>query len=346
MNKSFIETKYFTVLLHFLIWSTFFSLQILSYQASFGGKPERIVEILPGRFYYRFVFQASVMVVLYYLNTLVFIPKLLFRNKLLKFALAIVVTIILIYLLNMIFNHKFDIINRYKSKRPPIIFFTTVFILALSTSVKLLQKWFENEAKQKEMMHEKVNSELSALKSQINPHFLYNTLNGIYSLANSKSDKAAPAIVKLSRLMRYMLDDSKQNYVLLSLEIDYIETFIELQKLRLFDNVKIEFNTSGNFENIKIQPLLLIPFIENAFKHGVDSSGECFIGINLAVADDSILLVVKNDIIKAHNDASNSGFGLTNIKRRLNLEYPEKHVLTTEIQNNVFITKLFISLTK
>jgi len=343
MNKSFIETKYFTVLLHFLIWSTFFSLQILSYQASFGGKLERIVEIIPDRFYYRFVFQALVMVVLYYLNTLVFIPKLLFKNKLLKFALAIVVTIILIFLLNMIFNHKFDIINRYNGKRPPIIFFTTVFILALSTSIKLLQNWFENEAKQKEMVHEKVNSELSALNSQINPHFLYNTLNGIYSLANSKSDKTAPAIVKLSQLMRYMLDDSKQKYVPLSLEIEYIETFIDLQKMRLFDNVKVEFNINGDIENIKIQPLLLIPFIENAFKHGVDSSMDRFIEINLTVTNDSILLIVKNDVVKVHKEEARSGFGLINIKRRLDMEYPEKHVLTTRIINNIFIAKLFIN---
>jgi LytS/YehU family sensor histidine kinase len=249
-----------------------------------------------------------------------------------------------VIIVDYIFSSYFEFRIRIKGKLPPISFFSSIFIIALSTSIKLAQKWFENESKQKEMIHEKMNSELSLLKSQVNPHFLFNTLNGIYSLANAKSEKTAPAIVKLSQLMRYMLDESKQQFVSLSSELDYINTFIDLQRLRLFDNVKVEFNIEGEAENIKIQPLLLIPFVENAFKHGTDSTSDCLINIDLQIKDKSIYLIVKNDDLKSRDEDGKSGFGLNNIKRRLELEYPQRHVLNTEVIDNVFIVKLFISL--
>ena len=344
MKKSFIESKYFVVLLHFLIWSTFFIFQILSFQASLAHRPGRIDVIEPGRFYYRFVFGSVIMIALYYLNSVILIPRLLFKNRIWKYIIALLIILIIIIILDYIFSYYFDIKQRFLGKRPPISLFLSIFIIAVSTSIKLAQKWFENETQNKAMIHEKMNSELSLLKSQVNPHFLFNTLNGIYSLANSKSDKTAPAVVKLSQLMRYMLDESKQQFVPLSSELDYINTYIDLQRLRLFDNVKIEFNIKGEAENIKIQPLLLIPFIENAFKHGTDSSSDCLINIDLEIKKDSIYFIVKNDILKSRTEDGKSGFGLNNIKRRLELEYPQRHVLNTKTADNKFFTKLFISL--
>ena len=344
MKKNLVETKKFTVLFHILIWSTFFTLQILSFQASFENRPVKIDDFGPEKFYFRLVFHAVIAVSIYYLNSLLLIPKLLFKDKSWKFIIAIIITLIGVIIIDYFFSYYFAFKQRIFSGRPPISLYSSVFIIALSTSIKLAQKWFENESKQKEMIHEKMNSELSLLKSQINPHFLFNTLNGIYSLANAKSEKTAPAVVKLSQMMRYMLDESKQQFVPLSSELDYINTFIDLQRLRLFDNVKIEFNIKGELENIKIQPLLLIPFIENAFKHGTDSTRDCLINIDLEIKDNSIHLIVKNDNIKARNEDGKSGFGLNNIKRRLDLEYPQRHVLNTEIIKNVFVVNLFISL--
>jgi two-component system, LytTR family, sensor kinase len=344
MQKSFIESKYFTIFLHFLIWSTFFTLQMLSFQASIADRPPRFESLDLNRFYYRFIFQSIIMVSIYYLNAIVYIPHLLFKNKAIKYILVLVLTIIIVIGIDYIFSNFFEYRRRMFGKVPSIIIFISIFIIAVSTSIKLAQKWFENETQRKAMIHEKMNSELSLLKTQVNPHFLFNTLNGIYSLANAKSDKTAHAVVKLSQLMRYMLDDSKQNFVPLSSELDYIDTFIELQKLRLFDNVKVEFNVNGETDNIRIQPLLLIPFIENAFKHGTDSTSNCLINIDLDVKDGSIQLIVKNDIIKSRNEDGNSGFGLSNIKRRLKLEYPDQHVLTTNTVENKFIVKLFISI--
>jgi sensor histidine kinase YesM len=344
MKKSFVETKQFTVLLHVLIWSTFFLLQILSFQTNLDNRPVKIDDFGSDKFYYRFVFQSVIMISVYYLNSLILIPKLLFKNRITKYILLLIITLIVVIILDYIFSYYFDIRLRLGGKRPSIPLLASIFIIALSTSIKLAQKWFENESKQKEMIHEKTHSELSLLKSQVNPHFLFNTLNGIYSLANAKSDKTAPAIVKLSQMMRYMLDESKQQLVPLSSELDYINTYIDLQKLRLFDNVKIEFNIKGEAESIRIQPLLLIPFVENAFKHGTDSTRDCFINIDLEIKDNSIYLIVKNENIKSRDEDGKSGFGLNNIKRRLELEYPQKYVLNTEVVDNVFFAKLFISL--
>ncbi len=344
MRKSFIESKYFNILLHILIWSTFFILQTLIFQAS---TPERLIlgdEFMAKSFYYRFLFQGIIMVSLYYMNSLFYIPHLLFKNKAIKYVMVLLLTIAVIIVLDNTFNNLIEFRRRIFAKAPPITIFISIFIIAVSTSIKLVQKWFEHEANQKNMVHEKTNSELALLKSQVNPHFLFNTLNGIYSLANAKSDKTAHAVFKLSQLMRYMLDESKQEFVPLSSELDYINTFIELQKLRLFDNVKVDINVKGEADNIRIQPLLLIPFIENAFKHGTDSTSDCMINIDLDINKESIQLVVKNDILKSRSEEGMSGFGLNNIKRRLELEYPDKHVLVTETINKKFIVKLFISI--
>ncbi len=346
MKKSFIETKYFTILLHVLVWSTFLVLQILSFQASLNDRLPRPDGFVPEKLKARFIFSWSVMVILYYMNSLVYIPRFLFNKKIGKFALALILTLVCVVILESIYSNLLDIGRNgaFFRKGPPVAFFMSIFILALSTSIKVAQKWFEDQSKQKEMVHEKMNSELSLLKSQVNPHFLFNTLNGIYSLANNKSDKTASAIVKLSQMMRYMLDESKQEFVTLSSELDYINTYIDLQMMRLFDNVKVDFTVDGEPNGIKIQPLLLIPFIENAFKHGTDASTDCDININLDIKKDSLQLRVENDIIKSRRDDEKSGFGLNNIKRRLQLEYPDRYVLTTSSEEGKFIVKLFISL--
>lgn len=344
MKRVFIESKYFTVLLHVLIWSTFFILQILSYQSSLTDRPPRIDTFGPDRFYYRFIFQSSIILIIFYLNSQLLIPKLLFKNKIWKYFISLIVVVIIVNFLDTLYNKYFEYHREFMGKKPPMTFFISIFIIAVSTSIKLAQKWIENETKQKALIHEKVSSELSILKAQVNPHFLFNTLNGIYSLANSKSDRTASAIVKLSQLMRYMLDESKQQFVPLSSELDYINTFIDLQRLRLFENVKIYFNIEGETDNIKIQPLLLIPFIENAFKHGTDSSNECLIKIDLEIKTKSIHLLVSNDVFKSRKEEGNSGFGLNNIRRRLDLEYPEKYILSTNVIENRFVANLQINL--
>ena len=173
---------------------------------------------------------------------------------------------------------------------------------------------------------QKVNSELSFLKAQLNPHFLFNTLNSIYALANKKSENTSVAIVTLSELMRYMIYEANEKNVSLEKEIEHIKNYISLQLLRLKDSSGVRVNIHGNL-NYKIEPLLLISFIENAFKYGTDFNGKTDIRIKITIREKVLNLFVYNTSSNQESKKENSGIGLENIKNRLNLLYPNSHTL-------------------
>ena len=196
------------------------------------------------------------------------------------------------------------------------------------------------ELERKELLMQNRESELSFLRSQLNPHFLFNSLNNIYSLVNQKSDKALDAIAGFSQLIRYMLYDSNEQ-ICLSEEINYITRYIALQQLRFENDLSLSIVTNGDMTCRQIAPLLLIPFVENAFKHGVfDGTGnELEITINNEKND--LYFYCSNQISKQHKDAG-SGIGLGNVRRRLELLYPDHHHLDISTVNNRFIVKLHI----
>ncbi|MES2132010.1 MAG: sensor histidine kinase [Bacteroidota bacterium] len=192
---------------------------------------------------------------------------------------------------------------------------------------------------------EKLTAELSYLKAQINPHFLFNTLNSIYSLAILKSDKTPDAIVKLSGMMRYVLHHNDEKLVPLEKEIDYISNYIELQKMRLSPAIKLSYSCDAETTGKKIAPLMLIPFIENAFKHGVNSEENSDIEIKITSCESYVLLVVTNNCVPTNNNTLNkSGLGIENTKQRLDLIYPENHTLTISQKNNCFTVNLLLTL--
>lgn len=194
-------------------------------------------------------------------------------------------------------------------------------------------------------MRDKLDAELSYLKAQINPHFLFNTLNSIYSLALQKSDDAANAVVKLSGMMRYVLTESQRESVSLEKEINYIKDYVELQKLRLGNAVRLDFNISGNAAQKQIAPLLLIPFIENAFKHGVNAEENSEIKIEINVTESAVNLFVKNNKVNVDNTTDvKTGLGVENTKNRLILLYPDKHHLTIDDNPLSFAVSLSINI--
>jgi hypothetical protein len=217
-------------------------------------------------------------------------------------------------------------------------FFFFIGVLFASLALKLNHQW-------KQIEQEKLNAELSYLKAQINPHFLFNTLNSIYSLALIKSDSTPKAILELSSLMRYVISESKEKFVPLEKEIDYIKSYIDLQKLRLDDTVCVSFTTEGEIQNKDISPLMLIPFIENAFKHGVNPEENSIIDIFLIVQGKNLLLKVTNALVTSITDIhTKSGFGIENAKTQLSLLYPNKHSLTLEEANHCFIVTLKLNI--
>jgi len=220
-------------------------------------------------------------------------------------------------------------------------------VLAVSTSLKITEQWYQDEKKFKEIQNQKLTAELALLRSQINPHFFFNTLNTIYSLASKKSDLTTDAILKLSGLMRYVIYHSEQKFVYLKDEIEYIKNYLDLQKLRFQKNVDIQFSISGNLADQVIEPMLLLPFIENAFKHGIDYSRACQIVISLEFASDQLILYVENPMIvksERKDPEKDKGIGLSNTIKRLQMLYPGCHHLKVIPENGKYLLILMIKM--
>ncbi|WP_421825889.1 sensor histidine kinase [Larkinella sp.] len=208
----------------------------------------------------------------------------------------------------------------------------------VSLYLQIKNRWRQTE-------QEKLSTELSYLKAQINPHFLFNTLNSIYSLAIEKSDKTADAVVKLSSLMRYVIRDAGSHAVPLAKEVAYISDYIALQQLRLDDTVQIEYAVSGFFNGKQIAPLILISFIENAFKYGVNPEEKSIIHITISLNENTLRLYVFNKKVRLyHNDETSGGIGIDNTKARLKLVYPNQHVLTINDDPTGFAVDLTLNL--
>lgn len=218
-----------------------------------------------------------------------------------------------------------------------------ILVFTVGTCIVLMQEWLKIEQKKDEIEHEKINTELSFLKSQVNPHFFFNTLNNIYSLAVVGSEQTAPSIMKLSSIMRYILTETQSNQVPLQNEIDFITNFIDLQSVRLTNKVKVNFKAEGDIEAAQIAPLIFIPFIENAFKYGISTKEETTIDIQLVSTNTKLSFSVRNTIVKTIK-GDTTGIGINNVKRRLELLYPDKHNLQVEEINNQFIVHLDIEL--
>ncbi len=218
----------------------------------------------------------------------------------------------------------------------------TVIISIYAMLIRFSIDWFESQKYKDELIKERQASEIALLRSQVNPHFLFNTLNNIYSLVYNKSDEAPEAVMKLSSIMRYMLYDSNTDVVAVNKEVEYLNSFIELQQLRILQKGFVEIKVNGSMENRTIAPMLLIPFVENAFKHG-DKNHAPGIIIQLNMETDRLVFTVEN-YIKVNGQPSvdeSGGFGLENIKRRLGLLYHEKH----ELKINKFDDKYKVELT-
>jgi LytS/YehU family sensor histidine kinase len=215
----------------------------------------------------------------------------------------------------------------------------------------LSKGWFLLTQAEKQIMmirQEKVESELKALKAQINPHFLFNSLNNIYSLSMGETEKAPAAILKLSDLMRYMLYESNEETVPLEKEIEFLENYIELQRLRSDRRSKIEYSKEGSPDGMKIAPLLFLPLVENSFKYGVkgDPAGG-YVKINLLIGEKQLELSLDNNKgrVDEIEDHENSGIGLVNVRRRLELLYPDKSLLEIHDTGDDFKVKIMLELT-
>lgn len=370
-NKNFDLNRKLYIVLHIAAWVVLFGIfPLLLY----------IDSMYDELFLKRSIFQAIIFLILFYSNYFILIPKLFFRKKKFEFYSVFIGLIIISAFLftkfekhnmmdfpkemnnemfppqrtfnndNRLLPDHFNINRRPKelhrpSKRWPLYNFILISFLisGFSLGFRLSEKLILNERLRKETEKEKLNSELAFLKNQISPHFFFNTLNNIYSLVEINTEEGQKAILQLSKLMRYLLYESEKGNTLLSREIDFMTNFIELMKLRLSPKVQLKVSFPKKYVDVEVPPLLFISFIENAFKHGISYKDPSFININMSVNSKEIYFWCSNSLTNRNKEEvkSASGIGLENVKKRLDLLYPDSHNLvinTTDVFFSVLLT--------
>lgn len=227
-------------------------------------------------------------------------------------------------------------------------FIPNFFVLSTSTVVKITVDWYTNIREKQDLMTETMQSELRFLKSQINPHFLFNTLNSLYALTLKKSDLAPDIVLKLSEMMRYMLYECNEKWVPLSKEVNYIANYLELERIRQGNRVDIRYEVDGLVSDQKIAPLMFIPFIENCFKHGLGNQiSKGFVYIQLEVRGNEVDLHIENSKAEAmpkQVHPRSGGIGLVNVRRRLDLLYPNRYKLQVEDAPTTYTVRLNLRL--
>lgn len=346
LRRAFLKLAGNRVLQHLLFWTASFLFLVNFFSSS--NSLEKIDYI------YTALFHISLAVAVY-LNIWFLMPRLLQKARYFVYALAVIVLIYASALLNQAtFNYLVDLVlpgyyfvSYYETG--DILKFVFVYV-ALASLLKLSKGWFMLMQTEQQLMairQEKVETELKALKSQINPHFLFNSLNNIYSLALGNSKTTPAAILKLSELMRYMLYESNEDRVPLKQEIRFMDNYIDLQSLRSDKRSRIEYRKQGDPEGKSIAPLLLLPFIENGFKHGIkgDPSGG-YVIIEFAIHDSNVDLYVENNKGQVDEVEKNdfNGIGLNNVKRRLELIYPGKYELDIQDTGEQFSVRIKLDL--
>lgn len=339
------KVKPFTVAMHVLVWVLLLVIPYVSTDQVFNSlDPASDIKYL-----LLCLVLSTVLVVTFYFNYFFLIPKYLLVKKYWPYFFFLLLAIATVLALSGIIFFLSDFnpetlakTNPTIEKVIPVIIINAISLWLLSIGSSILLAVYD---RLKQAEKEKLSAQIASLKSQINPHFLFNTLNNIYAIAIDTSPKAADMVDKLSEMMRYTMKDTQQDFVFLEDEINYISNFIELQTLRLDRSVKLEFCGLEDIPALRIAPMLLIPFVENAFKHGVNSEQKSHIKIEVAMNKTEFLLSVVNSKVNVQQDISErSGLGIENTKHRLNLIYPSKHLLVINDTEKEFFVSLHINL--
>jgi two-component system, LytTR family, sensor kinase len=335
-KKITINRRWVQIVIHLAAWVCFLMLPLFFFPRPLDAS------FIPEQAFTLFFFLSNFFyIAFYYSNSNLLIPKLLEQKKIVAYTFIIIGLMIFFGVFPRLYQHYFGDIQRFSTSlhlpartrnlRPPILSGGSIAIFLLvfmfSTGIKVINQWLQAERRSKQIENEKLSTELSFLKAQINPHFLFNTLNNIYSLAADKSDLTAPAVMKLSSIMRYVLSEAKHDAVPLEKEIKFIADYIELQKMRTTSKTSVCFTVEGDASGKQISPLLFLPFVENAFKYGVSTRELSPIHILLEMNENEVHFKIKNN---KHPHSSlkpseNTGIGIQNSRRRLELLYQDRY---------------------
>jgi len=336
------------IIKHTLFWLIYIFLNTMMYGQA---KSNYLLQIKLQLYYLPAVLGAT-YITLYYL-----IPRYLLKRKYRKFFSFCFVTALFFSILQRINIILLVIPAYFPANAAQYNFFSVEILFRILTEfpvvifaalIKMLTYWYQNQQQNQKLIQEKLEAELKFLKAQIHPHFLFNTLNNLYALTLKKSDLAPEMVLKLSELLNYMLYESNVRTISLKKEIDLLTNFIELEKIRYGNLLDVNFDVTGELENKQIAPLLLLPFVENSFKHGVSKKlSNKWVDINLKTENSSLILKVKNSKEENGNNEStdySEGIGLINVNRRLELLYPQKYQLDMIDQGTEFAVILKLEL--
>lgn len=300
------------------------------------------------------VYFGLINIAVFYLNYLLVLPRFFNTKKYVWFGISLGLLILLSAVIKYgvaVAYSDFVLMRGPEEKQFRISFldffigalFVSWFFIFLSTALKFMADWFVNEKVRTNLEKEKLAAELAFLKSQLNPHFLFNSLNNIYSLSYQKSEKTPEAILKLSEMMRYMLYESNDDSVALAKEITYLQNYIDLQKLRFKNGAYVDLHVNGDANGQTIMPMVLVAFVENAFKHGVATDESHPITIDINISPRRLWFKVSNKTNNQNKDET-GGVGLANVKRRLDLLYRGRYDINIKNEPPVYTSELYLDL--
>jgi two-component sensor histidine kinase len=358
MSAHFLFGKRIFILLHVVGWALILLLPLYFFNTEWAANTS---------FADRFYVSAFIYGLIFYLNYFLLVPKLFLNNKILAYLISVGIIILLLFYLDRLviqslFTHSpmekemgelFRAFNeKHNLEGPPFrgiqeynFLFTSILISGFSLGLRVSEKFAQQEKMKEELVKVNLKTELAFLKNQVSPHFFFNTLNNIYSLMEIDVSDAQKAVLRLSKLMRYLLYESDQGKVSFSKELDFMKNYIALMSLRISSKVDLRLSFPEVDHDFQIPPLLFITFIENAFKHGVSYKEDCFIDIALKIDGDDLLFECSNSISPNQDQEEKifAGIGLENIKKRLDLLFPGKSVLEISQEMRVFKVTLCIN---
>lgn len=360
MNTTTHKNRSLPVVLHTLAWLLLIILPQLIINRYWGST---------NHVAWGFYLGATLYGIIFYVNYLWLVPRFYLKQKRVIYFISATAVIVVSYFFFIIVNEQYfhnaerekqiaeafeklmkdNVIPKPPMKQLQLYYFLliSVIVTGFSIGLRVIEQHTASEKRQKELEKEKLNSELAFLKNQVSPHFFFNTLNNIYSLIEINTKDAQEAVLKLSKLMRYLLYESEHGKTNLSSEISFMSHYVDLMKLRLSQKVELKVDFPQVENNIEIPPLLFIPFIENAFKHGISYREKSFIHVSMTVENNRIKFSCINSLGQTSDKNSNekhSGIGLENVKKRLNLLFPDKHTLSIEKSDLEYLVLLEIEI--
>jgi sensor histidine kinase YesM len=338
-TSSSIPTKY-----HILFWVCYFTFNVIRWGSYFDD--------------YWYSFRSNIVafppnILLAYFNIYFLIPKFILKKKYRSYILYFSISLLLIYVLRTgliyflisenIWPEAYEAQDTFSFNHLVVVLLGELYIVALATAIKLAVDWIYERKRVEKLEEIQLKTELDFLKSQIQPHFFFNTLNNLYALTIEKSDIAPSVVLKLSDIMQYVLYDVREPKIRLYDEIKYIQNYIDLERLRYGDRIDSNTEIKGEISNIMVPPLLFLPFIENCFKHGVKANDKIEVEISFEMLKNKILLFkVVNSFDQLTNMDSNQGIGIQNVKRRLELLFKKTFKLKTTIDKKEYCVELKI----